>query len=65
MRALDFYEEFNTAVNSDSDAAQGLLKLVILQLFTSVKNTILKNFENQMYSIDSSIKKEDIMQEAN
>ena len=64
-RALDFYEEINRTVKNDFDAARGLLKLALTQLLTSSKNTILKNFENQMYSIDSIIKKEDIMEEAN
>ena len=38
---------------------------MLTQLLSSVKNTILKNFENQMYSMDKSIRKDDIIEESN
>ena len=62
---MSFYDKINNEVNNDSDAALGFCDLVINTLLNALKKECLNQFENLMYSIDSEIKKEDNIKEAN
>ena len=63
--AVDFYEQINTQVSSDSDAAAKFLKIVVEQLLTVLCKELFEQFDDKISSIDSIFTKEDNLKMAN
>ena len=64
-QALAFYDQFNSEVGSDLDAADRFVKLVYEQLLQAATKEQLELFDESMQQIDSKFTKEDNLKATN